>query len=158
VTVRASGAHSPSPRGSALAQEPGDLEWDRAWEIEEQEPAMVGTLNMWRREREIKDKVLTFSDRPRYDREEIPFPSKPPYTAHLGNLDYNVTSADIEEFLSDCSVTTVRIMEDKVDRKPKGFGYVEFGSPEGLRQALTKSESSFMGRNIKISVADPREY
>ncbi|SMR46406.1 unnamed protein product [Zymoseptoria tritici ST99CH_1E4] len=94
-------------------------------------------------------------DRPRYDREEIPFPTRPPYTAHLGNLDYNVTSVDIEEFLSDCSVTTVRIMEDKVDRKPKGFGYVEFGSPEGLRQALTKSESSFMGRNIKISVADP---
>lgn len=48
-------------------------------------------------------------------------------------------------------------MEDKVDRKPKGFGYVEFGSADGLRQALTKSETSFMGRNIKISVADPRK-
>lgn len=86
----------------------------------------------------------------------MPFPTKPPYTAHLGNLDYNVTSADIEEFLSDCQVTTVRIMEDKVDRKPKGFGYVEFGSPEGLRAALDKTETPFMGRNIKISVADPR--
>lgn len=84
------------------------------------------------------------------------FPTKPPFTAHLGNLDYNVTSVDVEEFLSDCQVTTVRIMEDKVDRKPKGFGYVEFGSADGLRQALTKSESSFMGRNVKISVADPR--
>lgn len=60
--------------------------------------------------------------------------------------------------MADCQVTTVRIMEDKVDRKPKGFGYVEFGSPEGLRKALDKTESSFMGRNIKISVADPREY
>ena len=52
----------------------------------------------------------------------------------------------------------MRIMEDKIDRKPKGFGYVEFGSPEGLQKALDKSESSFMGRNIKISVADPRAY
>lgn len=52
----------------------------------------------------------------------------------------------------------MRIMEDKVDRKPKGFGYVEFASPEGLRAALAKSESSFMGRNVKISVADPRMY
>lgn len=47
-------------------------------------------------------------------------------------------------------------MEDKIDRKPKGFGYVEFGSPEGLQKALDKTESSFMGRNIKISLADPR--
>lgn len=97
-------------------------------------------------------------DRPRYDREAVPFPTKPPYTAHLGNLDYNVTSVDIEGFLEGCSVTTVRIMEDKIDRKPKGFGYVEFASPEGLTKALDKSESSFMGRNIKISVADPRAY
>jgi translation initiation factor 4B len=95
---------------------------------------------------------------PRYPtREAVEFPTKPPYTAHLGNLDYNVTSVDIEGFLSDCQVTTVRIMEDKVDRKPKGFGYVEFATPEGLRNALAKSESSFMGRNIKISVADPRK-
>lgn len=95
-------------------------------------------------------------DRPRYDRDPIPFPTKPPYTAHLGNLDYNVTSVDLEQFLADCNVTVVRLMEDKIDRKPKGFGYAEFGSPEGLQKALDRSETNFMGRNIKISVADPR--
>ncbi|KAF2216567.1 hypothetical protein CERZMDRAFT_109428 [Cercospora zeae-maydis SCOH1-5] len=94
-------------------------------------------------------------DRPRYDRDPIPFPTKPPYTAHLGNLDYNVTSVDLEQFLADCNVTVVRLMEDKIDRKPKGFGYAEFGSPEGLQKALDRSETNFMGRNIKISVADP---
>lgn len=93
---------------------------------------------------------------PRYDRESIPFPTKPPYTAHLGNLDYNVTRVDLESFLADCNVTDVRLIEDKLDRKPKGFGYAEFGSPEGLQKALDRSESSFMGRNIKISVSDPR--
>ena len=65
-------------------------------------------------------------------------------------------SADIEGFLAECQVTTVRIMEDKIDRKPKGFGYVEFATPEGLRKALDLTETPFMGRNIKISVADPR--
>lgn len=74
----------------------------------------------------------------------------------MGNLAYDVSSVDVEGFLADCEVTTVRIMEDKVDRKPKGFGYVEFASPDGLRQALSKTESNFMGRNVKISVADPR--
>jgi translation initiation factor 4B len=58
--------------------------------------------------------------------------------------------------LVDCQVTSVRIVEDKLDRKPKGFGYVEFATLDGLKIALTKTESNFMGRNIKISVAEPR--
>lgn len=96
-------------------------------------------------------------DRPRFsDREQLPLPDKPPYTAHLGNLAYDVSRVDIEGFLSDCQVTNVRIVEDKIDHKPKGFGYVEFASLDGLKAALAKTESPFMGRNIKISVAEPR--
>lgn len=90
-------------------------------------------------------------------REQLPLPTKPPYTAHLGNLAYDVTQPEIEGFLSDCEVTSVRIVEDKIDRKPKGFGYVEFATLDGLKTALTKSETPFMGRNIKISVAEPRK-
>ena len=71
-------------------------------------------------------------------------------------MQYEVTSADIETFFKDCQVTNVRIVEDKIDHKPKGFGYVEFATLEGLKAALTLSETSFMGRNVKISVAEPR--
>ena len=53
-------------------------------------------------------------------------------------------------------MTNVRVVEDKIDHKPKGFGYVEFGSLDGLKKALTYTESNFMGRNVKISVAEPR--
>ena len=84
-------------------------------------------------------------------------PDKPPYTAHLGNLAFDVTQADIESFLSGCEVTNIRIVEDKLDRKPKGFGYVEFATVDGLKKALTLTESSFMGRNIRVSIAEPRE-
>ncbi len=42
--------------------------------------------------------------------------------------------------------------------KPKGFGYAEFATRDGLKQALTLNGSSFQGRNIRISVADPRMY
>ena len=83
-------------------------------------------------------------------------PTRPPFTAHLGNLAYDITSTDVETFLSDCQVSSVRIVEDKLDRKPKGFGYVEFSTLDGLKAALAKTESSFMGRNIKISIAEPR--
>jgi translation initiation factor 4B len=85
-------------------------------------------------------------------------PDKPPYTAHLGNLAFDVTKGDIESFLGDCEVTNVRIVEDKLDQKPKGFGYVEFATVDGLKKALALTESQFMGRNIRVSVAEPRKF
>lgn len=42
-----------------------------------------------------------------------------------------------------------------MDRKPKGFGYVEFGSLEGLKTALSLTGTSLAGRQVRISVADP---
>lgn len=52
----------------------------------------------------------------------------------------------------------MRIVEDKLDRKPKGFGYVEFGSLDGLKKALDLSGTQFQGRNVRVSVAEPRTY
>jgi translation initiation factor 4B len=89
-------------------------------------------------------------------REQLPLPSKPPYTSHLGNLPFDATNGDIEDFFAGCDVTSIRIVEDKLDRKPKGFGYVEFGTLEGLKKALDLNGEQFQGRGIRISVADPR--
>jgi len=69
-----------------------------------------------------------------------------------------VTEGDVKSFLGECNVTSVRLVEDKLDHRPKGFGYVEFGSVDGLKKALTLSESQFQGRNIRISIAEPREF
>ncbi|RMZ87922.1 hypothetical protein DV736_g4851, partial [Chaetothyriales sp. CBS 134916] len=88
-------------------------------------------------------------------REQLPLPTQPPFTAHLANLSFDATNADIEQFFQDCSVTNVRIVEDKLDRKPKGFGYVEFATQDGLKTALTLSGSSLAGRQVRISVAEP---
>jgi translation initiation factor 4B len=84
-------------------------------------------------------------------------PTRPPFTAHLGNLPFDATSGDIEDFFANCQVTNVRIVEDKIERRPKGFGYVEFGTVDGLKAALELNQTQFQGRNIKISIADPRK-
>ncbi|PBP27856.1 translation initiation factor eIF4B [Diplocarpon rosae] len=88
-------------------------------------------------------------------REELPLPDKPPYTVHLGNLSFEATVGDVTDFFVGCECTNVRIIEDKLEMKPKGFGYAEFGSRDGLKHALTLNGSQFQGRNIRISVADP---
>ncbi|KAF1847035.1 uncharacterized protein K460DRAFT_52119 [Cucurbitaria berberidis CBS 394.84] len=97
----------------------------------------------------------SFADRGFAVREQLPLPSKPPYTAHLGNLSFDATDGDVNDFFTGCDVTNVRIVEDKLDRKPKGFGYVEFGTVEGLKKALDLSGTQFQGRNVRVSVAEP---
>ena len=91
-------------------------------------------------------------------REELPLPDKPPFTVHLGNLSFDATVGDVTDFFDGCECTNVRIIEDKMEMKPKGFGYAEFASLDGLKKALTLNGSQFQGRNIRISVADPRTY
>jgi RNA recognition motif-containing protein len=90
-------------------------------------------------------------------REELPLPTQPPYTAHLGNMSFDATQGDVADFFQDCDVSSVRIVEDKMDRKPKGFGYVEFNTVDGLKKALTLNGTNMGGRMIRISVADPRK-
>jgi len=72
-------------------------------------------------------------------------------------MSFDATEGDIQDFFSGCSVTSVRIVEDKLDRKPKGFGYVEFATLEGLKKALEFNGTQFQGRNIRVSVAEPRK-
>ena len=97
-------------------------------------------------------------DRSYPPRESLPLPTKPPYTVHLGNLSFDATEGDILAFFEACQVTNVRIMEDKLDRKPKGFGYAEFATLDGLKKALDFNGTQFQSRNIRISVAEPREF
>lgn len=99
-----------------------------------------------------------FAERAGYSvREQLPLPTKPPYTVHLGNMSFDATEGDIQDFFSGCSVTSVRIVEDKLERKPKGFGYAEFATLEGLKKALEFNNTQFQGRNIRVSVAEPQK-
>jgi translation initiation factor 4B len=87
-------------------------------------------------------------------REDIPIPTQPPYTAFVGNLAFDLTEDELEQFFSGVKTKSVKIIKSK-DEKPKGFGYIEFDNVEGLKDALSKTGSSFSGRTIRVSVAEP---
>lgn len=90
-------------------------------------------------------------------REDLPLPSQPPFTAFVGNLAFDLTEAELGDFFAPAQPKTVKIIRDRED-KPKGFGYVEFEDVEALKDAISKSGSSFSGRVIRISVAEaPKE-
>ncbi|KAJ5993302.1 hypothetical protein N7451_009026 [Penicillium sp. IBT 35674x] len=88
-------------------------------------------------------------------REPLALPTEPPYTAHVGNLSFEATADDISDLFAGCSVTNVRIVEDKLTKAPKGFGYVEFETLDGLQKALDLSGTTLQGRTIRTSVAEP---
>ncbi|PPQ63920.1 hypothetical protein CVT24_010318 [Panaeolus cyanescens] len=87
-------------------------------------------------------------------REDVPLPTQPPYTAFIGNLAFDLTESELEGFFSDSKIKTVKLIRDR-DEKPKGFGYIEFEDLQGLKDAIAKSGSSFSGRTIRVSVAEP---
>ncbi|KAF2762573.1 hypothetical protein EJ05DRAFT_6347 [Pseudovirgaria hyperparasitica] len=108
-------------------------------------------------------------------RDALPLPSRPPYTAYVGNLSFEdtLTTDVIGDFFKDefekakasnkdgigdkiLTVTNVRIVTDRFEGKSKGFGYVEFGSVDALKFARDQiNGASFYGRELRISVADP---
>ncbi|KAJ9096722.1 hypothetical protein QFC21_004992 [Naganishia friedmannii] len=87
-------------------------------------------------------------------REEIPMPTRPPYTAYVGNLAFDAVEEDMEMFFSGVETTSIKVIRDQ-EGKPKGFGYVQFGTLDGLKEALGRSGESFQGRPVRISVAEP---
>ncbi|KAG8832561.1 hypothetical protein FRC17_001124 [Serendipita sp. 399] len=87
-------------------------------------------------------------------REELPLPTQPPYTAFVGNLTFDITERELGDHFRPSEVKTVKIIKDRED-KPKGFGYVEFMTLDGLKAALEKTNSTLAGRTIRVSVADP---
>ncbi|KAJ5239272.1 hypothetical protein N7468_003891 [Penicillium chermesinum] len=88
-------------------------------------------------------------------REPLDLPTEPPFTAHVGNLSFEATADDISDLFAGCGVTNVRIVEDKLTKAPKGFGYVEFETVDGLQKALDLSGTTLQGRTIRTSVAEP---
>ena len=73
-------------------------------------------------------------------------------------MPFDATNGDVEDFFTGCDVSSVRIVEDKMDMKPKGFAYVEYKTLDGIKKALELNGTQFMGRNIRISVAEPRRF
>lgn len=54
-----------------------------------------------------------------------------------------------------CEVTSIRLIEDRETKRPKGFGYAEFADVDSLKKALELDGMSFRGRSVKVKIAEP---
>lgn len=77
---------------------------------------------------------------------------------YIGNLSYKVDEQQLREhFEKECGpVTDVKIVTDRDTGQPRGFGFVEFGSPSDGQKALEMNGSEFAGRTLRINVAEAK--
>ncbi|KAI0749892.1 hypothetical protein C8Q80DRAFT_1164522 [Daedaleopsis nitida] len=106
-------------------------------------------------DRRRDDFLSSRMDRGGPPREDLPLPTEPPFTAFVGNLTFDITESELEDFFGG-KTKSVKIIKDRED-KPKGFGYVEFNDLEDLKEALAKSGSTLAGRAVRVSVAEPQK-
>ena len=78
---------------------------------------------------------------------------------YVGNLEYGVTSSELEQWFSEHgTVTSAQVIEDRDTGRSKGFAFVEMASSEEAQAAISKlSGQQFEGRPLNVSEARPMQ-
>ncbi len=78
---------------------------------------------------------------------------------YVGNLSYDVSSADLETMLSaHGTVQSAEVIMDRSTGQSKGFGFVEMDSDAEAQAAIAALDGQEQGgRALKVNEAKPRE-
>jgi len=77
---------------------------------------------------------------------------------YVGNLSYDAKDSDLQNLFSKYgNVQSATIITDRFTGRSKGFGFVEMASGEEAEKALALNGTDFLGRNITVSEARPKE-
>ena len=79
---------------------------------------------------------------------------------YVGNLPYRAKESDLEDlFKKYGSITSVKIIRDKLTERSKGFGFVEMNNQEDSERVIDHlNQKTFMGRPLKVQKARPRQH
>ncbi len=77
---------------------------------------------------------------------------------YVGNLSYNTSEENLrEEFAKYGQVSAVRIVQDEVTHRARGFGFVEMANDEEAANAIAGlNGTSLDGRTIVVNEARPK--
>ena len=77
---------------------------------------------------------------------------------YVGNLPYEIGEADLQELFGRAgTVDTVRVMRDMATGRARGFAFVEMGSDDEARKAITELTGFELGgRGLTVNEARPK--
>ena len=78
---------------------------------------------------------------------------------YVGNLSWSMTDDDLMNlFTEHGSVTSAKILKDKMNGRSKGFGFVEMEDDEAAKAAIAAlNEIEVQGRKLIVNESQPRE-
>jgi cold-inducible RNA-binding protein len=79
---------------------------------------------------------------------------------YVGNLPFQATEQEITNWFQQAGATvaTVSLVTDKFTGQPRGFGFVEIDNDEEAARVIQSlNGQDFMGRNVVVNEAKPRE-
>ncbi len=77
---------------------------------------------------------------------------------YVGNLSWSMSDGDLSNLFTQFgSVTSAKILKDKVSGRSKGFGFVEMETDEEANNAIANlNETEIQGRKIIVNQSQPR--
>jgi RNA recognition motif-containing protein len=77
---------------------------------------------------------------------------------YVGNLPYDVDSSGLEQmFAPHGTIVSAEVIEDRMTNRSKGFGFVEMGTDDEARAAISAlNGQDHGGRPLTVSEAKPR--
>ncbi|GAB6043008.1 RNA recognition motif domain-containing protein [Endothiovibrio diazotrophicus] len=79
-------------------------------------------------------------------------------TVFVGNLAYRASQEEVRDLFRDFGeVYSVRLMTDRVTRRPRGFGFVEMDAANAEQAIRGLDGRDFMGRELKVNEGKQRE-
>jgi len=78
---------------------------------------------------------------------------------YVGNLPYNVTSSDLDEWFTQYgTVQSAEVIMDRATGRSKGFGFVEMDTDAQAADAIQNlHDQEVEGRRLTVNEAKPRE-
>ena len=77
---------------------------------------------------------------------------------YVGNLSWTMTDEDLSSLFTQFgTVTSAKILKDKMNGRSKGFGFVEMDDAEAAKTAIASlNESEVQGRKLIVNESQPR--
>jgi RNA recognition motif-containing protein len=77
---------------------------------------------------------------------------------YVGNLSWSMTDEDLNSLFSQYgSVSSAKILKDKMNGRSKGFGFVEMEDDEAAKTAIANlNETDVQGRKLIVNESQPR--
>src|SRR5690606_21026776 len=77
---------------------------------------------------------------------------------YVGNLSWSMTDEDLNNLFTEYgTVSSAKILKDKMNGRSKGFGFVEMEDDEAARTAIANlNETEVMGRKLIVNESQPR--